>query len=854
MLCAYGKNTKETVLDGFITNNLVAPYPRQDGTWFVMKPEEFDRENKRLSDQVLVTHNIANTFWTREGNNARFSDTFAQLVDYVDARDGSQAIPPWANAAKAEAYSKETKSRVKPGKSVGSMLVSTAKGEKYRGPLSLEAVKEHSPITYTNRAQALAETHLVQGTKDLASIVSQDKSKDKIAIAERIYRKALDTVVANLLFIHDTMPESQRQISKLWYDGANRIAQELSKKYGISLEQASAVIATQSPQTPWYDNVHHAHFIIDFFKNQQDKVLTQAHLDYFKKTSEAYPDQHQFIPLLRNDVGLKFSEMEMYHKAIMMRAVFDTEYDRRAPLRIPSGEIVGQMTSISSFNSYPFLVKAIEILTDPSTIDANLGNAPKVINFNNNIVDPNLPTEVTIDTHAIAAAYLMPYGSSSKAIKFDIGSASFFAEAYREAAGMRGILAREMQSITWEGARAMFPQNSKSPAFEKKIGDIWQQYKTGKTSLQETLQEVYANSFEIKTDWADQLAGSISKGPQDSGILQELRRGSGVPTSFESGDGGGNQVGVPGLGTGNQSGFQGSVASDTNPAAGNRLFSTPLEEATVLARQYASKSGISYQEPSKITSLDKDLSRRIAKAYDSAKHDPADPQVKAAYRVMAEETLAQFEVIRNAGYEVEINASEPYTSSTEMIEDLRSNKRLRILSTESEFGSTPITEAEREDNPLLQRTQFKDRNGVPLLVNDIFRFVHDFFGHAKLGNSFGPLGEENAWNVHVRMYSPLAARAMTAETRGQNSWVNFSGINDKAFELRDQAKQLRKEGKMEEANAMTAKVYEMMTFAEQKITLLPVEFSVVPEESTTETLASPGLPTIIVPENFESPC
>lgn len=102
MLCAYGKNTKETVLDGFITNNLVAPYPRQDGSWFVMKPEEFDQENKRLSDQVLAEHNILNSFWTRVGNNARFSDTFAQLVDYVTERDRSSATPPWGDIATEE--------------------------------------------------------------------------------------------------------------------------------------------------------------------------------------------------------------------------------------------------------------------------------------------------------------------------------------------------------------------------------------------------------------------------------------------------------------------------------------------------------------------------------------------------------------------------------------------------------------------------------------------------------------------------------------------------------------------------------------------------------------------------------
>ena len=136
---------------------------------------------------------------------------------------------------------------------------------------------------------------------------------------------------------------------------------------------------------------------------------------------------------------------------------------------------------------------------------------------------------------------------------------------------------------------------------------------------------------------------------------------------------------------------------------------------------------------------------------------------------MIEETIAQYEEIIADGYKVEMSSNE-YDSSTDMISDLRDNKNMRIFSTEEGFGSKAITKVERANNPMLSKTRFKDKNGSTLLVNDIFRFVHDFFGHSKEGNSFGVLGEENAWDVHSRMYSPLARRAMTTETRGQNSW------------------------------------------------------------------------------------
>jgi len=258
--------------------------------------------------------------------------------------------------------------------------------------------------------------------------------------------------------------------------------------------------------------------------------------------------------------------------------------------------------------------------------------------------------------------------------------------------------------------------------------------------------------------------------------------------------------------------------------AGSRLFNDPLEEATELSRSYMDSKGLEYKEGKAFNTIDEKQAKRISDAFDAMKDDPTNPEVAAAYKALAEETIDQFEFIIKAGYNVEINNNEPYSGSGEMIEDLRTNKRMKIFSTESGFGDEAITEKQRSENPLLQRTKYKDVNGEPLLVNDLFRFVHDFFGHAKRGNGFGAKGEENAWDVHSRMYTPQARRAMTSETRGQNSYVNFSGVNDEAFALRDKARKLRKEGKTEEAAELVGKVYEIMKFADQKVGLLPDEF------------------------------
>lgn len=257
---------------------------------------------------------------------------------------------------------------------------------------------------------------------------------------------------------------------------------------------------------------------------------------------------------------------------------------------------------------------------------------------------------------------------------------------------------------------------------------------------------------------------------------------------------------------------------------GSRLFNAPLEGVSDIVQKYVKRAGIDYRPGKNITQLNEERAKQIGQAYERMKHNPKDPEVKKAYDAMVKETLAQYQVILDDGYAVEINNEEPYANSADMIADLRDNKFMKIFSTESGFGGTPITNEQRNENPLLKDSGYKDVNGLPLLVNDVFRFVHDFFGHAERGNGFGAKGEENAWDAHSRMYSPLARKAMTTETRGQNSWVNFSGVNDEAFKLRDKARAMRKEGRTEEAAKLVEKVYETMQFADQKIGLLPDKY------------------------------
>lgn len=201
-----------------------------------------------------------------------------------------------------------------------------------------------------------------------------------------------------------------------------------------------------------------------------------------------------------------------------------------------------------------------------------------------------------------------------------------------------------------------------------------------------------------------------------------------------------------------------------------------FDQAVEVAQAYANAAGFEYTPPTNYVKVDKERAARIANAYEEMQHNPSDPEVIAAYDAMIAETEAQYQAMLDAGIEIEFidfdKTGDPYAESPRlMTEDVRNNNHMWVFSTKDGFGSSDTFDP--VDNPLLRDTKFKDKNGVPMLANDVFRAVHDYFGHVKEGVGFRADGEENAWRAHAAMYSPLARRAMTSETRGQNSWVNF---------------------------------------------------------------------------------
>lgn len=208
-----------------------------------------------------------------------------------------------------------------------------------------------------------------------------------------------------------------------------------------------------------------------------------------------------------------------------------------------------------------------------------------------------------------------------------------------------------------------------------------------------------------------------------------------------------------------------------------------------------------------VTPQQEQLQRRIADHYDQLPdNDLKNPDVKKAYSELTKELGKQFDSLPVKVDVWDHKNGEPYKSSADMRRDILDNNHMWIFATSPEsFGPAG---ADFTGHPLLEPSGRKSNNGHKMLVNDELRAVHDYFAHMMTASDFGPKGEEAAWRNHVATIdNPWARWALTSETRGQNSWVNFGAHVEPGSKLRDRP------------------------FARQKAALLPVEDTLTGNES-----------------------
>lgn len=161
--------------------------------------------------------------------------------------------------------------------------------------------------------------------------------------------------------------------------------------------------------------------------------------------------------------------------------------------------------------------------------------------------------------------------------------------------------------------------------------------------------------------------------------------------------------------------------------------------------------------------------------YEAADEYNMTPEVIESYDAFKAETLRQYEFLLEEGYTFTWKGDLAEMDAHEVHQAVLNDKHLEVFGSREGFGENTEWEAAKATNPLLEDTPYTNDlgDGRVLTYNDIFRAVHDVFGHSMHEYDFSALGEENAWRSHAAMYSDTAKPAMSSETRMQNSWQNF---------------------------------------------------------------------------------
>ncbi len=249
----------------------------------------------------------------------------------------------------------------------------------------------------------------------------------------------------------------------------------------------------------------------------------------------------------------------------------------------------------------------------------------------------------------------------------------------------------------------------------------------------------------------------------------------------------------------------------------------PDEQLVAVAEQYARDNGIDLKRQAEYVQVDPERAKRIAQAYEDMPHAPQDPAVKEAYENLVRQTIAQYKALEKAGYKFYFfdETNDPYDGNPwNAMRELRAKKRMGVFATEAGFGTTeaPV------DNVMLQDTGITWPYGSVygkqkrVLANDLFRAVHDAFGHGLEGAGFREQGEENAWQAHVRLFTGSARGAITSETRGQNSWLNYGpyGESNRTAKVEDTVFADQKTGLMPEWTWSEGLVGDMPAFSQRE--------------------------------------
>jgi molecular chaperone GrpE (heat shock protein) len=171
------------------------------------------------------------------------------------------------------------------------------------------------------------------------------------------------------------------------------------------------------------------------------------------------------------------------------------------------------------------------------------------------------------------------------------------------------------------------------------------------------------------------------------------------------------------------------------------------------SRRWAEEAYFEGTDYSAVKALPEVERQRLAKLYEEMEENTAE--AKVAYEQLSAEVDRLYDQLtKDMGINVEFVDKDPYSDHLEMMDDIETNKTLKVLETK-----------DADKHPIWSNSQ-----------NDKFRAVHDAFGHAATGRGFDRHGEEAAYQAQNALTEGKEAKlALTTETQAYNAALITTG-------------------------------------------------------------------------------
>jgi 8-oxo-dGTP pyrophosphatase MutT (NUDIX family) len=449
---------------------------------------------------------------------AQFSDAYADLYDPDEPRDPAGR---WTSLGGSKGNYALISSRpiTALGQKPEEKEAFNAARKQYNR-VEMEALKASTGIYDRN-------IHLFKDGRFYPGILPDEVKGTTDEIAKAVEHRMAE----NLVFLaKNAMKEYPEDWHKWigWYEGAHKLAEKYAKTYGIDVASASGVIAALSPQNDWSINVRMAGVVIDALANKRDTKwddsMTATAKRIWKKTNIPFSEELiKTKPTLGELLG---SDKAGRWLASMWIRTYDESHSDMTYRNVnPDGSpgdfarnADGAKTK-AKWTSNSATINAIESFMSHGNADMlshAMGEKHKVRSFYNNILDPDSPNgDVTIDTHAVGAAWLLPstqkdipvvhalhstldkdeqpkgYKATGRDSTTGIsGTYAVYADAYRDAAKTLGLQPRQLQSLVWEAKQRLFSDKVTGTRVKTAVDAVWRKFHDGGLTLHQAQNEV----------------------------------------------------------------------------------------------------------------------------------------------------------------------------------------------------------------------------------------------------------------------------------------------------------------------------------------------------------------------------